>query len=226
MSALKLSTAEARRLGINIQSGEAVSKGQQRPARQERKINRKPRRIKPCLYVKKIVAGGVEYHGHNGSWLKITDSAVIVKIAYPLSANSLWRAVQSKGGDYSTNILSREARAYKGRIAGQLAPLLLAIGWTALNQLCEARLIVQPPARDRTYSNESHPRYDVDNYSKPVLDALKGDGLLFVDDRIFITEHVDFAKPVQGGCVWLSCVRVDNQDWMHKDVNIDWLGGA
>lgn len=226
MSALKLSTAEARRLGISISSGEAVAKGQQRPARTQRHISRKPKRIKPCLYVKKIVAGGVEYHGNNGSWIKVTDSAVIVKIAYPLSANNLWRAVQSKGGDHSTNILSREAREYKGRVAGQLAPLLLAIGWQALTELCEARLVVQPPARDKNYSNVTHPRYDVDNYSKPVLDALKGTGLLFSDDRIFITEHVDFAKPVQGGCVWLSCVRRKDVDWMHKDVDLDWLGGA
>lgn len=213
------SAAHARRCGINIKTGEQTEKGKQRPARRVRAA--RLRKVHPCQYIEIKTDDGVVYESKNGAWLKVTDKAVIVRVPNPVSTNRMWRA-----SDH-TNHLSGEARAYKTKVFRLLAPLLAAIGWQSLTELCEVRLIVQPPSKLKNYSNKTHPRYDVDNYSKPVLDALKGMQMLFKDDNIFISESVVFAEPVPNGCVWVSCVRLDDRqtDWMHTEVNMDWLGG-
>lgn len=212
----------ARRYGINIKTGKFIDRERGRPARAKRATNPKPKKIRPCAVVKTQVIDGTVYEGNNGAWLKVTDKAVIVRIPNPVSTNQMWRASAEQ-----KNVLSRVAREYKAKVFRLIAPLLLAIGWQSLNELCEARLVVQPPSKSRSYSNKTHPRYDVDNYSKPVLDALKGMQMLFKDDNIFIRETVAFAEPVPNGCVWVSCVRLDadQTDWMHAGVNMDWLGG-
>lgn len=211
----------ARRYGINIKTGDFIDRERGRPARAKRATNPKPKKIRLCAVVKTQVIDGTVYEGNNGAWLKVTDKAVIVRVPNPVSTNRMWRA-----SDHA-NHLSEEARAYKTKVFRLLAPLLAAIGWQSLTELCEARLIVQPPSKLKNYSNKTHPRYDVDNYSKPVLDALKGMQMLFKDDNIFISESVVFAEPVPNGCVWVSCVRLDDRqtDWMHTEVNMDWLGG-
>lgn len=216
------SAAHARRCGINIKTGEVTEKGKQRPARTRRATTPKLRKVRPCIYIETKTEDGTVYEGSNGAWLKVTDKAVIVRVPNPVSTNLMWRASAEQ-----KNVLSRVAREYKYKIFRLIAPLLLAIGWHPLTDLCEARLVVQPPSKSRSYSNKTHPRYDVDNYSKPVLDALKGMQMLFKDDNIFISESVVFAEPVPNGCVWVSCVRLDDRqtDWMHTEVNMDWLGG-
>ena len=128
--------------------------------------------------------------------------------------------------DRPTNVLSFPARKYKKRVFDRFAPLFKSINWQNLNQLCEARIVVQPPCKSNNYSNKTYPRYDVDNYSKPVLDCLKGKELLFSDDRIFVSEKVEFAQPYQDGRVWLSCVNLDDVDWLNREVPHQWLSGS
>lgn len=207
---------------MKIEEYQELTKG--RPARRNRANHQL--RVRPCAVATEQALDGVIYQSNSGAWLKLTDSAVIVCMPYPISANALWRATRSKTNDMETNILSQSARRFKREVFNQFAPLLKAIGWTPLNKLCEARIVVQPPTKAKTYSNATHPRYDVDNYSKPVLDALKGQGLLFSDDRIFISEKVEFAQPVPHGRVWLSCVAVGDVDWLHRSVPHDWLAGG
>lgn len=174
-----------------------------------------------CQLVETDCPDGKIYQSTNGAWLKVTDRAVIACLPYPISANQLWRAARS--GSKQTNVLSQPAREYKTRVCGLFAPLLRQIGWQPLNRPCEARLIVQPPASAKRYSARTHPRYDVDNYSKPVLDALKGQNLLFSDDRIFVSEQVQFAKPVPDGRVWLACIFDGDFNWLYRDVPHQWL---
>ncbi|MCY3120994.1 NAD-dependent epimerase/dehydratase family protein [Acinetobacter baumannii] len=67
--------------------------------------------------------------------------------------------------------------------------------------------------------------FDIDNYPKLLIDSVKGDGLLFKDDNIFISEQIKLAEPCEEGCVWLSCVFTDETDWLSKTVDFDWLAG-
>lgn len=166
------------------------------------------------------VANGV-IHELCDAWLRVEDMSVTLRLPYPISANALWRSSND------TNILSKAARQYRKRVHAMYLPLLQAIGWKAINTPMEVRLLVQPPARQKDYSVNTYPRYDVDNYSKPILDCLKsstaGD-VLFKDDRLFVREQIRFAYPVDDGCVWVSCIYLQD-DWLQKKVDLDWLGG-
>lgn len=207
---------------MQINEYREITKG--RPARQRRATA--PKRFRPCILITSQQPDGTVYQSHSGAWLKITSNAVIVCMPYPISANALWRASRSKSTDTQTNILSEPARRFKSEVRALFAPLFLAMQWEPLNNLCEARIVVQPPTKPKKYTNKTHPRYDVDNYSKPVLDSLKGMDLLFSDDRIFVSEKVELAEPVRDGRVWLSCVRVENTDWLNREVPHNWLAGG
>jgi crossover junction endodeoxyribonuclease RusA len=167
------------------------------------------------------VANGVIYE-LCGAWLKVDDLSVILRLPYPISANQLWRS------NNDTNILSKAAKQYRKRVHAMYLPLLQAIGWKPINIPMEARLLIQPPTRQKDYSINTYPRYDVDNYSKPILDCLKsstaGD-VLFRDDRLFVREQIRFAQPVDDGCVWVSCIYLKD-DWLQKKVDLDWLSGV
>lgn len=63
------------------------------------------------------------------------------------------------------------------------------------------------------------------SHPKLLIDSVKGDGLLFKDDNIFISEQIKLAEPCEEGCVWLSCVFTDETDWLSKTVDFDWLAG-
>ena len=195
-----------------------------RPARVRRATT--TRMVHSCAVVTSVVDDGVIYQSTTGAWMKVSANAVVVCLPYPVSANVLWRASKSKVNDTQTNVLSFPARKYKKRVFDQFAPLFKSINWQNLNQLCEARIVVQPPCKSNNYSNKTYPRYDVDNYSKPVLDCLKGKDLLFSDDRIFVSEKVEFAQPYQDGRVWLSCVSLDDVDWLNREVPHQWLSGS
>lgn len=195
-----------------------------RPARVRRATS--ARVIHSCVVVKTEEPDGTVYQSTSGAWLKVSENAVVVCLPYPVSANALWRASRSRVSDTETNVLSIPARRYKKKVFDKFAPLVKSIDWKNLNQLCEARIVVQPPVKRNHYSVKTYPRYDVDNYSKPVLDCLKGKDLLFQDDRIFVSEKVEFAEPYQDGRVWLSCVRLDDVDWINRQVPHQWLAGA
>ncbi len=166
------------------------------------------------------VANGI-IHEAAGAWLKINDMGVVVRLPYPVSANALWRS----HGD--TNLLSKAARQYKRRVHGMYLPLLTAIGWKHITAPMEARLMIQPPERSKNYSIDTYPRYDVDNYSKPILDCLKsGDAgdVLYRDDRLFVRESVRFARPADDGYVWVSCIYL-RDNWLQQSVDFEWLEG-
>lgn len=49
--------------------------------------------------------------------------------------------------------------------------------------------------------------------------------MLFKDDNIFVSDKIEFAEPVQDGCVWLSCILIKEANWLNKKVDFDWLAG-
>ena len=130
---------------------------------------------------------------------------ITIKLPYGLSANEIWRATIDQNGK-QRNSLSVGAKKYKDKVQKQYGPMFRALKLKAIDQLCEIRLIVQPPLKTRSYSAKTYPRFDIDNYPKLLIDSVKGDGLLFKDDNIFISEQIKLAEPCEEGCVWLSCV--------------------
>ena len=123
------------------------------------------------------------------------------------------------------NSLSLSAKKFKRRVFEIYAPIFKAMEWKAISKHCEIRLMVQPPRKVRSYSASTFPRFDIDNYPKLLIDSLKGSELLYKDDNIFVKEKIEFAEPIENGCVWLSCVFISETNWLDKKIDFDWLAG-
>lgn len=160
----------------------------------------------------------------NGGMVIQGEEYIAVKLPYGISTNDIWRLQTDSKGKHSVG-LSDEAKYFKQRVYRMYAPILRALGWKPTNRPCEVRLIVQPPKKLQSYSASKYPRYDIDNYSKILIDSLKGIDLLFKDDNVFVKEKVQLAEPITGGCVWLSCVFIGETNWLDKKVDFDWLAG-
>jgi hypothetical protein len=40
-----------------------------------------------------------------------------------------------------------------------------------------------------------------------------------------VKEKIEFAEPTEDGCVWLSCVFINETNWLDKKVNLTGLLG-
>lgn len=217
---LKISSAFARKKFYNSPAiSNILYPAQQKSIRNTRKL------VLPCKVIKSEMPEGILYESEAGAWMLVSDDAVVLKLPYPISTNMMWRAARSKTNpNKETNILSVAARAYKRKVRELYEPLFKALNWKCLDWLADCRIQIQPEKKRFTFSNVTHPRYDIDNYSKPLLDALKT--LLFTDDRVFISQQLRLAEPVDGGLVWLSCIKAKEADWMHEKVSSAWLIGG
>ncbi|MDH2493664.1 RusA family crossover junction endodeoxyribonuclease [Acinetobacter baumannii] len=175
----------------------------------------------PCHVEKENEGENTIYRGSTGGVIISGKQYITIKLPYGLSTNEIWRATIDQNGK-QRNSLSVGA---KDKVQKQYGPIFRALKLKAIDQLCEIRLIVQPPLKTRSYSAKTYPRFDIDNYPKLIIDSVKGDGLLFKDDNIFISEQIKLAEPCEDGCVWLSCVFTDETDWLSKTVDFDWLAG-
>lgn len=160
----------------------------------------------------------------NGAMVLQGENYIAVKLPYGLSTNGIWN-LQTDGRGRPCVGLSQDAIYFKQRVYRMYAPLLKELGWKPTTRACEVRLIVQPPKKIQSFSASKYPRYDIDNYSKILIDSLKGMDLLFKDDNVFIQEKIQLAEPVIGGCVWLSCIFLTETNWLDKKVDFDWLAG-
>lgn len=162
--------------------------------------------------------------GANGAMVIEGENYIAVKLPYGLSTNDIWRLQTDSKGKPCVG-LTPDAKYFKQRVYRLYAPILRALGWKPTSRACKVRLIVQPPKKTQSYSATKYPRYDIDNYSKILIDSLKGSDLLFKDDNVFIQEKVQLAEPTVGGCVWLSCVFLTETNWLDKKVDFEWLAG-
>lgn len=180
----------------------------------------------PCAVVSEEINGDVHHQGATGGLVICRDNFIMVKLPYGISANDIRRATIDENG-IQRNSLSVSAKKFKHTVFGMYAPIFQTLKWKPIAEPCEVRLLVQPPMKTRNFSALSYPRFDIDNYPKLLIDALKGREMLFRDDNIFISERIEFAKPVENGCVWLSCILIDEKDqnWLEKQVDFDWLAG-
>ncbi|SDC28696.1 RusA family crossover junction endodeoxyribonuclease [Acinetobacter boissieri] len=150
---------------------------------------------------------------------------IAVKMPYGLSANEIWRATIDKKTEMQRNSLSLPARNYKKSVSNIYTDFIEKIGLEKITTACEVRIIAQPPLKPRNYTAQSYPRFDIDNYPKLIIDALKG--ILFTDDKLFISEQIILAEPIPDGCVWVSCIfkNTEQSDWLKRRVNFQWLAG-
>lgn len=168
--------------------------------------------------------GGMLYQTPDNAWLLVEDGGIVLRLPYPITANAIWRHHDNN------NTLSEGARKYRRTVYSMYCSLLSAICWRPYNTMLECRLMIQPPlpAIPKNFSPLTHPRYDVDNYSKPILDALKCHrdvSMLFRDDRLILRQSVRFAAPVQDGCVWVACRPIDDGHWLQRNPDLEWLTG-
>ncbi|MFN1768933.1 RusA family crossover junction endodeoxyribonuclease, partial [Acinetobacter baumannii] len=154
----------------------------------------------PCHVEKENDGENSVYRGSTGGVIIFGKQYITIKLPYGLSANEIWRATIDQNGK-QRNSLSVGAKKYKDKVQKQYGPMFRALKLKAIDQLCEIRLIVQPPLKTRSYSAKTYPRFDIDNYPKLLIDSVKGDGLLFKDDNIFISEQIKLAEPCEEGCV-------------------------
>ena len=180
--------------------------------------------VYPCSLKTEVIDKDSVHRGSTGGIIITGDNFITVKLPYGISANDIWRATIDENGK-QRNSLSVGAKKFKKKVFDTYAPIFKALNWKALNQDCEVRLMVQPPLKTRNYTVRSYPRFDIDNYPKLLIDSLKGTELLYKDDNIFVSEKIEFAEPVQDGCVWLSCIFIKETNWLEKKVNFDWLAG-
>ena len=193
-----------------------------RPARERRALGSEI--VYPCSLKTEVIDQDSVHRGSTGGIIITGDNFITVKLPYGISANDIWRATIDENGK-QRNSLSVGAKKFKKKVFDTYAPIFKALKWEALNQECEVRLMVQPPLRIKNYSAKTYPRFDIDNYPKLLIDSLKGTELLYKDDNIFVSEKIEFAEPVQDGCVWLSCIFIKETNWLEKKVNFDWLAG-
>lgn len=194
-----------------------------RQARARRALDKKV--ILPCAVTSETVNGDQLHQGSTGGLVITGKGFITVKLPYGISANDIWRATIDESTGKQRNSLSVGAKKFKRRVFEIYAPIFKALKWKATSQQCEIRLLVQPPRKIRSYSASTYPRFDIDNYPKLLIDSLKGTELLFKDDNIFVKEKIEFAEPIENGCVWLSCVFINETNWLDKKVNFDWLAG-
>lgn len=193
-----------------------------RPARERRALGSEI--VYPCSLKTEVIDQDSVHRGSTGGIIITGDNFITVKLPYGISANDIWRATIDENGK-QRNSLSVGAKKFKKKVFDTYAPIFKALKWEALNQECEVRLMIQPPLRIKNYSAKTYPRFDIDNYPKLLIDSLKGMDLMFKDDNIFVSEKIEFAEPVQDGCVWLSCIFIEETNWLEKKVNFDWLAG-
>ncbi|MCE6577287.1 RusA family crossover junction endodeoxyribonuclease, partial [Acinetobacter baumannii] len=143
----------------------------------------------PCRVEKENDGENSIYRGSTGGVIISGKQYITIKLPYGLSANEIWRATIDQNGK-QRNSLSVGAKKNKDKVQKQYGPMFRALKLKAIDQLCEIRLIVQPPLKTRSYSAKTYPRFDIDNYPKLLIDSVKGDGLLFKDDNIFISEQI------------------------------------
>lgn len=194
-------------------------------AAREKKVLHVPRHT-ALDYVGEVIDGENCYISTQGGHIVVGQDHVLIKLPYGISANDIWRASLDSRTGQQRNSLSLNAKNYKRTVTQIYEPLLKAIGYNRVSALSEVRLVVQPPKSTKKYSEVTYPRFDIDNYPKLLIDSLKG--LVFKDDNIFIVHQTVFAKPVQDGCVWLSCIVKKNPEeiqWLDHEVNFDWLAG-
>lgn len=194
-----------------------------RQARVRRALDKKV--ILPCVVTTQEVKGDLMHQGSTGGFVITGDGFITVKLPYGISANDIWRATIDESTGKQRNSLSLGAKKFKRRVHEIYAPIFKAMKWKAISQQCEIRLVIQPPRKDRSYSASTYPRFDIDNYPKLLIDSLKGAELLFKDDNIFVKEKIEFAEPIENGCVWLSCVFISETNWLDRKVDFDWLAG-
>lgn len=223
-------------MGNNRKSWEKWSKGKvdffsmnpfaesksNRQSRVRRALDKKV--ILPCSVTTQEVNGDQLHQGSTGGLVITGEGFIAVKLPYGISTNEIWHLQTDHKGRPSVG-LTDSAKFFKQRVHRMYAPILKALGWKPTNKSCEVRLIVQPPKKIQSYSASKYPRYDIDNYSKILIDSLKGIDLLFKDDHVFIQEKVQLAEPITGGCVWLSCVFIAETNWLDRKVDFDWLAG-
>jgi len=193
-----------------------------RPARERRALGSEI--VYPCSLKTEVIDQDSVHRGSTGGIIITGDNFITVKLPYGISANDIWRATIDENGK-QRNSLSVGAKKFKKKVFDTYAPIFKALKWEALNQQCEVRLMVQPPLRIKNYSAKTYPRFDIDNYPKLLIDSLKGMDLMFKDDNIFVSEKIEFAEPVQDGCVWLSCIFIEQTNWLEKKVDFEWLAG-
>ena len=193
-----------------------------RPARERRALGSEI--VYPCSLKTEVIDQDSVHRGSTGGIIITGDNFITVKLPYGISANDIWRATIDENGK-QRNSLSVGAKKFKKKVFDTYAPIFKALKWEALNQQCEVRLMVQPPLRIKHYSAKTYPRFDIDNYPKLLIDSLKGMDLMFKDDNIFVSEKIEFAEPVQDGCVWLSCIFIEETNWLEKKVDFEWLAG-
>ena len=193
-----------------------------RPARERRALGSEI--VYPCSLKTEVIDQDSVHRGSTGGIIITGDNFITVKLPYGISANDIWRATIDENGK-QRNSLSVGAKKFKKKVFDTYAPIFKALKWEALNQQCEVRLMVQPPLRIKHYSAKTYPRFDIDNYPKLLIDSLKGMDLMFKDDNIFVSEKIEFAEPVQDGCVWLSCIFIEQTNWLEKKVDFEWLAG-
>ena len=193
-----------------------------RPARERRALGSEI--VYPCSLKTEVIDQDSVHRGSTGGIIITGDNFITVKLPYGISANDIWRATIDENGK-QRNSLSVGAKKFKKKVFDTYAPIFKALKWEALNQECEVRLMVQPPLRIKNYSAKTYPRFDIDNYPKLLIDSLKGMDLMFKDDNIFVSEKIEFAEPVQDGCVWLSCIFIEETNWLEKKVDFEWLAG-
>lgn len=193
-----------------------------REARQKRALNIK--RILPFYCNSQEIDGEMHHVTNMNAHMIVGQNYVALKMPYGLSLNDIWRATIDERG-VQRNSLSVAAKSYKLNIVNMYEPLVHHIDFEKINELCEIRIIAQPPLKTRNYTAKSYPRFDIDNYPKIILDSLKG--LIFKDDNIFIHEQIKLAEPVEDGCVWVSCIFMQESDtnWVEEPINFDWLTG-
>ncbi|MDH0718222.1 RusA family crossover junction endodeoxyribonuclease [Acinetobacter sp. VNK23] len=224
-------------MGNNRKSWEKWSKGKvdffsmnpfaesksNRQSRVRRALDKKV--ILPCSVTTQEVNGDQLHQGSTGGLVITGEGFIAVKLPYGISANDIWRATIDEETGKQRNSLSLSAKKFKRRVFEIYAPIFKAMEWKAISKHCEIRLMVQPPRKVRSYSASTYPRFDIDNYPKLLIDSLKGSELLYKDDNIFVKEKIEFAEPIENGCVWLSCVFISETNWLDKKIDFDWLAG-
>ncbi|EQB3538688.1 hypothetical protein P647_3513, partial [Acinetobacter baumannii UH12208] len=119
----------------------------------------------PCHVEKENDGENSVYRGSTGGVIIFGKQYITIKLPYGLSANEIWRATIDQNGK-QRNSLSVGAKKYKDKVQKQYGPMFRALKLKAIDQLCEIRLIVQPPLKTRSYSAKTYPRFDIDNYPK------------------------------------------------------------
>lgn len=119
-----------------------------------------------------------------------------IQVPFPPTLNHYLTTVRIKGK--TRKILSQKARTWR-EDARYTIKMNLPPGWEPIEEGVAVALMVCPPAKPNR-------RRDIDNYVKPVLDAMKQAGV-YADDSQVHWLTVFRGEPVDGGCVWIRNVQ-------------------